>query len=106
MYSRRPLTVQEVRRLALAGRVVPDPDYHAHVHGIRFKTILRLLPHVFRVVEDHRRDRLGRLRHPHGHICWTQDQTGDAYRIDFNLHHGTQDDDDSILVVTAMHLPP
>lgn len=102
MASRRQLGPDDVKRMALAGRVRPSHKYHATVHAVKYEELHDHLVFCGRVVIDSRTDKDGNLRHPQGYVAWCQDWGGEVYRVDFDLE--TDADGDIICIVTGLKL--
>lgn len=98
------LTKDDVQRLARAGRVAPDPSYHANQKSIKFKTLAAALEWCNEVRVDNRKDAAGKPRHPSGYVAWGQTWEPRKYRVDFNLGTDTSGEQ-MILIVTGMELP-
>lgn len=96
------LTSDDVRDLAARGRVAPASNHHAHRHGIRFNEIVAALQHCYRVREDDRTDESGDLRHPSGYVAWCPWKGARILWVDLVL--GSDDEEDLLLVVTAMEV--
>lgn len=93
------LTSQQVRDLAVQGRVDRDPRYHAQEHVLKFEDIVHALTRCWRVRPDSRANPGGSPRHPNGFIAWCPWTVGRSLRVDFNLD--VDEEGGWILVVTA-----
>lgn len=96
------MEAEEVRRLALAGRIAPDPAYHAHQHGLRFADVAAALAHCFRIEEDPRLDEDGHRLHPDGFLAWCAFTRGRVLRVDLNIQD--REDGRLLLPVTAFEV--
>lgn len=94
------LTTDEVRQLALAGRVKQDATYHGRQHYLSFEDCVYVLVNCYSVEPDRRLGPDGKLRHPDGYVAFGHLSRSRRVRVDFNL---TQDEGGNlILVVTAI----
>ncbi len=90
------LTSNEVRRIALAGRVYAHPDYHGRQHHVAWEDCVYSLANCERVSPDHRPKHSG----TNSFVAFGRVSRSQVLRVDFQL--SPQPDGSTILVVTAI----